>query len=164
MSTSTAVHKPEQFDNALAMKALLSIAGKRKANKSIPLPDLMLSRKLLNHYLQSPSRLTQPSKDQMHETVTSLLPKGAKPLSKRWNKSQLAVAILHWVDYVIELGEDGDQVKSALEVYTTKDKPKLFDHQISSQGEDGVIESMKLSSPVSVDGRKREHDQSRHIM
>ena len=147
MSASKSKSSNKTYNKDMAIKSLLSIPPRRANKITVPMLDLLLTKKLLNKYLKPPSHRAEPSKAQMHKTVSALLPKDAKPLSQKWNKTHLACAILHWVEHAISLGGVGDQSKATLEVFTTKDNPDLLEHQISTEQEDGIMELMQLSSP-----------------
>ena len=55
-----------KYNKAMALTALLAFPAKRIENSAIPLADLLLTQKLLEDYLLSPSHRTQPTKEQIN--------------------------------------------------------------------------------------------------
>ena len=126
-----------------------AIPAKRKEKKQLSVDELEQVQRLLKTYMDVPSKRALPTKAQLSAVTSSLFKEGARKLSPKWNKTQLVVAIQHWLDEIKDLRDGKGQVETYLEVSVHKGAPNLMEHQISTEEECGKFASMAISSPSS---------------
>ena len=105
MSTSTPTQQTNTYSEERALAAIDALSSYRELKNPLSSVEVKLLTRLLKTYMGSPSRRTKPTRTQLSKAVKALLEQGSRPLSQTWNKTQFAVALLHWVEVVVSLSE-----------------------------------------------------------
>ena len=156
MSHSTPAKQTNVYSEEKALSAIDALPENRESKKPLTGVELKMIAQLLKTYLESPSRRTKPTRPQLSKAVKALLEKGSRPLSQTWNKTQLAVALLHWLDIAVKLAKPTEQPETFLVVSFQKDSPSVMEHQIKTKSESGEqVEILQISSPSSRASGKR---------
>ena len=79
--------------------------------------------------MKSPSTKTIPSKNLLTKAVVTLSEKDTLPLSPKWNKTQLAVAVLHWIEVASDFDDNNMQAETHLVVSFQKDFPSVMEYK-----------------------------------
>ena len=156
MSHSTPAKQTNAYSEEKALSAIDALPEYRESKTPLTGVELKMIAQLLKSYLESPSRRTKPTRPQLSKAVKALLEKGSRPLSQTWNKTQLAVALLHWLEVAAKLAKSTEQPETFLVVSYQKDSPSVMDHQIKTKSESGEqVEILQISSPSSrASGRR----------
>ena len=134
-----------------ALQLLISLPARRQLSQSLNSDELGQLSFLLMEFLKSPDVRKAPSKGHLTIAVNALLLPGAKPVSPKWNKPQLAGVLQRWVDEAQVLPNPEHQQKLYLEVKSTNGRHKEIDlnKAIFTHEEDGSLATFALSSPDS---------------
>ena len=138
-----------------AIQLLTTLPVRRQLSQPFDVDELGQLSVLLMDFLKSPDVRKAPSKGHLTTAVNALLQPGARLVSPKWNKPQLAGVLQRWVDEAQALQNPENQGKLFLEVKSTKGKKykevdltkAIFTHE-----EDGSLMTFALSSP---DSRKK---------
>ena len=149
MTEKPSLKPNERYSEARALYALSLVPERRAARTPLSEDEIATIKALLDHYMLSPSTKTLPSKGLLRKTVIALSEKNARPLSPKWNKTQLAVAILHWIEVASQLETSDFQPDTHLVVSYQKDFPTVMEHQIKTVEDSGELSVMEISSPMS---------------
>ena len=139
----------KEFSDENAMKAMENMADKRASRTPLTNAEMRTIVNLLEEYLKSPSRRAHPSKAQLSAFTRALLGDGSRVLSPKWNKTQLATAIIHWLTAVAAKKPES-QLETYLVISFHRDAPNVMEHQIKTPDDgDTFVEIMQTSSPSS---------------
>ena len=148
MSSTPSDPVPTLSDSQDAVSVLLSVPAKRRDGKLLTMDELSQIEALLRSFASSPNQRAAPSKQQLHDATSALLHTSAGPLSRKWNKTQLATVLHRWVAEAMLLDPFGNQPALFLEVRTSKKGSKMPDHDVYVEQDDGSVATFAILSPA----------------
>ena len=109
--------------------------------------DLKAAVEVLQSYLDSAKTSTPPSKKLLHMAAKSLMQEGAV-LSKKWDKTQLALVIQKWALTALRLEKPGMQYSLFVQAHVSDDNPKVLSHKCCLKDElSEEVVTLSIASP-----------------
>ena len=84
---------------------LASLPARRESGHPLDENELHNIITILRAFLTSPNNKSKPGKGALFDAVMSIVKDGTRKLSRAWDKTQLAIALLRWSQEALDLPE-----------------------------------------------------------
>ena len=103
--------------------AINSLSERREKGNALSAPELIDAAEAIRQFLASPNNNAKPGKDVLFEAVRSLVA-GPRKLSRRWDKTQLSLVLLRWMQDAICFSNPDLQQHLTIKILSNAKKTK----------------------------------------